>query len=228
MVVVPHGGPYEIIDAWGFDTGAAVLASQGFAVLRVNFRGSGGYGRDFVEKGFRQWGRAMQDDVTDATRWAIAEGIAAADRICIYGASYGGYSALMGAVREPRLYRCAAGYAAPYDLAKMYKWGSIRRSDLGLNYLERVLGKDKAELAANSPAQQASTIVIPILIAHGRLDARVGVEHSQAMAKILRKGGAGVDYIEYPNEGHGLAIDEDEADFYGRLLAFLRENTRTD
>lgn len=226
MVVVPHGGPYEIVDIWGFDAEAAILASQGFAVLRVNFRGSGGSGRDFVEKGHRQWGRAMQDDVTDATRWAIAQGIAAADRICIYGASYGGYAALMGAVREPGLYRCAAGYAAPYDLAKMYKWGSIRRSDLGLNYLERVLGKDKAELAAYSPSQQAASIRVPVLIAHGTLDARVAVEHSHAMVKALRWNGIDADVIEYPYEGHGLAIEQDEVDFYGRLLDFLGRHTQ--
>lgn len=225
MVVVPHGGPYEIVDAWGYDEEAAILASQGFAVLRVNFRGSGGSGRDFVEKGYRQWGRTMQDDVTDATRWAIAQGIAAADRICIYGVSYGGYAALMGAVREPALYRCAAGYAAPYDLAKMYKWGSIRRSDLGLNYLERVLGKDKVELAANSPSQQAAQIRVPVLLAHGKLDARVAVEHSRTMAKALRKNGVDADVIEYPYEGHGLAIEKDEIDFYGRLLEFLRTHT---
>jgi dipeptidyl aminopeptidase/acylaminoacyl peptidase len=225
MVVVPHGGPYEIQDAWGYDGESAVLASQGFAVLRVNFRGSGGYGRDFVEKGHMQWGRTMQDDVTDATRWAIAQGIAAKDRICIYGASYGGYAALMGAVREPALYRCAAGYAAPYDLAKMYKWGSIRRSDLGMNYLERVLGKDKAVLAANSPSQQAANIRIPVLLAHGKLDARVAVEHSRAMAKALRKQGVDADVVEYPYEGHGLAIEQDETDFYTRLLAFLRTHT---
>lgn len=225
MVVVAHGGPYEISDAWGYDAEAAILASQGYAVLRVNFRGSGGYGRDFVEKGYRQWGRAMQDDITDATRWAIAEGIAAPDRVCIYGASYGGYAALMGAVREPQLYRCAAGFAAPYDLAKMYKWGSIRRSDLGMNYLERVLGKDKAELASNSPAQLASAIRVPVLLGHGKLDARVAVEHSRAMSKALRKNGVTADFVEYPYEGHGLAIESDEVDFYGRLLDFLRSHT---
>jgi len=226
MVVVPHGGPYEIVDAWGYDVEAALLASQGYAVLRVNFRGSGGYGRDFVEKGYREWGRAMQDDVTDATRWAVAEGYAAPGRICIYGSSYGGYAALMATVREPTLYRCAAGYAAPYDLDKMYKWGSIRRSDLGMHYLERVLGKDKAELAERSPSKQAPAIRVPVLLAHGRLDARVAVEHSRAMVKALRKSGADAELVEYPYEGHGLAIKDDQVDFYARLLAFLARHTQ--
>jgi dipeptidyl aminopeptidase/acylaminoacyl peptidase len=226
MVVIPHGGPYETMDAWGYDAEAAVLASQGYVVLRVNFRGSGGYGRDFVERGYREWGRAMQDDVTDATRWAIAQGHAAQDRICIYGSSYGGYAALMATVREPALYRCAAGYAAPYDLAKMYKWGSIRRSDLGMNYLERVLGKDQADLTERSPSKQASAIHVPVLLAHGRLDARVAVEHSRAMVKALRKNGADVELVEYPYEGHGLAIEQDEVDFYTRLLGFLHNHTQ--
>lgn len=225
MVVVAHGGPYEVLETATYDAEAALLASQGFAVLRVNFRGSGGYGRDFVEKGYREWGRAMQDDLTDATRWAIAQGIADPGKVCLYGMSYGGYAALMGAVREPALYRCVAGYAAPYDLAKMYKWGSIRRSDLGLNYLERVLGKDKPELAARSPAQQAAAIKVPVLLAHGRLDARVDVQHSRALAKAMRKAGTRVEVIEYPSEGHWLAIDADREDFYTRLLAFLKDNT---
>lgn len=226
MVVIPHGGPYEIIDGWGYNAEAALLASQGYAVLRVNFRGSGGYGRDFVEKGYREWGRAMQNDVTDATRWAIAQGFAAPGRICIYGSSYGGYAALMATVREPTLYRCAAGYAAPYDLDKMYKWGSIHRSDLGMHYLERVLGKDKTELAERSPLKQVPTIRVPILLAHGRLDARVAVEHSRAMVKALRKSGADAELIEYPYEGHGLAIGDDQLDFYTRLLAFLSRHTQ--
>jgi len=221
MVVLVHGGPYEVTETWGYDAEAALIAENGYAVLRVNFRGSGGYGNAFVEKGFRQWGRAMQDDLTDATRWAIQQGHADPGKVCIYGMSYGGYAALMGAVREPGLYRCVAGYAAPYDLAKMYKWGSIRRSDLGLEYLERVLGKDKQELAAYSPAQRADAIKVPVLLAHGRLDARVDVRHSQQLAKAMRKAGTPVELVEYPNEGHGLAIDADREDFYARLLAFL-------
>lgn len=171
MVVVPHGGPYDIIDVRAFDAEADIQASQGYAVLRVNFRGSGGYGRAFNELGYRQWGPKMQDDLSDATRHVADAGIADADRICIYGASHGGYAALMGAIREPDLYRCAASYAAPTDLSKLYKWGSIRRTDLGKRYLERVIGKDEADLAARSPVDLAISIKVPVLVAHGRLDA---------------------------------------------------------
>lgn len=221
LVVIPHGGPYEFIDTWGYDAEATLLASRGYAVLRVNFRGSGGYGRDFVERGYREWGRAMQDDLTDATRWVVSQGLADASRICIYGASYGGYAALMGAVREPALYRCAASYAAPTDLSKMYKWGSIRRSDLGMHYLERVLGTDREELAHRSPAQQVASIRIPVLLGHGKLDGRVDDKHVRLLARNMRKQGLSPELVEYPYEGHGLAIAQDQIDFYGRLLRFL-------
>lgn len=226
MVVVPHGGPYGVADSAMYDSEAALLASQGYAVLRVNFRGSGGYGKQFEESGWMQWGRAMQDDVTDATKWAVAEGIAAADRICLYGWSYGGYAALMGGVREPTLYRCIVGGAGPYDLAKMYKWGSIRRSDLGLNYLAKVIGKDQRVLAERSPVTNASSIKVPVLIVHGRLDARVDVAHAKRMVKALREAGVEVEFQEYLRAGHGLNLEADELDFYTRLLAFLGKHTQ--
>jgi dipeptidyl aminopeptidase/acylaminoacyl peptidase len=225
MIVIPHGGPHGVYDTSMFDAEAGLLASQGYAVLRVNFRGSGGYGKEFEERGWMQWGRAMQDDVTDATRWAIQQGVADANRICLYGASYGGYAALMGAAREPALYRCVVGYAAPYDLAKMYKWGSIRRSDLGLDYLAKVIGKDEKELAARSPAKLAGSIKVPVFIAHGRLDGRVDVAHSRRMVKALEKAGTEVEFHEYLKAGHGLALEEDELDFYARLLAFVGKHT---
>ena len=226
MVVIPHGGPHGVYDSAMYDQESALLASQGYAVLRVNFRGSGGYGKQFEESGWMQWGRAMQDDVTDATKWAIAQGIAAPDRICLYGWSYGGYAALMGGVREPMLYRCIVGAAGPYDLAKMYKWGSIRRSDLGLDYLAKVIGKDQKVLAERSPVKNAAAIKVPVFIVHGRLDARVDVAHAKRMVKALKEAGVEVEFQEYVKAGHGLALDEDEADFYARLLAFLGKHTQ--
>lgn len=226
MVVMPHGGPYGVYDSAMYDGDAALLASEGYAVLRVNFRGSGGYGREFMQRGVMQWGRAMQDDVTDATQWAIAQGIAAPDRICVFGWSYGGYAALMGGVREPTLYRCIVGGAGPYDLAKLYKWGDIRRSDYGLDYLAKVVGKDEKVLAERSPTQHAASIKVPVLIVHGRLDARVDVAHAERMAKALRKAGADVEFQAYARAGHGLSLDVDKADFYTRLLAFLARHTQ--
>lgn len=221
LVVLPHGGPYWIRDVWGHDPEVQILGQHGFAVLQVNFRGSGGYGWQFIEKGMRQWGRAMQDDVTDATRWAIAEGITDPGRICIFGSSYGGYSALMGPIREPGLYQCAAAFAAPTNLETMFKWGSIRSSDLGKRYLNRALGTDKVELAARSPARHAAEIGVPVLLAHGYRDARVDVRHPHQMKSELSKRKQPVEYIEYSNTGHALMLDRHQQDFYARLLRFL-------
>ena len=224
LIVVPHGGPYDIYDQWGYDTESQILAQHGYAVLQVNFRGSGGYGREFADLGTMQWGRKMQDDVTDATRWAIADGVADPKRMCIYGASYGGYAALMGAIREPDLYRCAVGVSGVFDLSKMYKWGSIRRSDFGKLYLKKVIGEDQAELAARSPAKLADKITVPVLLVHGRLDDRVDIKHARLMKSALEKGKHPVKLIEYPYTGHSIIVDGFRRDFYAELLAFLDKN----
>lgn len=224
LVVLPHGGPFEIFDAWGFDPETQILAQHGYAVLQINFRGSGGYGREFSERGLRQWGGAMQDDIADATRWALDQGIADPKRICVYGASYGGYSALMQPIRNPGMYQCAVGLSGVYDLSKMYRWGSIRRSDYGKNYLKRALGEDQAELAANSPLQQAGKLNVPVFIAHGRLDARVDVQHAQRMRDALEDRKASLEFFEIPQTGHSIALDRYENEFYARLLKFLDEN----
>ncbi len=228
LVVLPHGGPFEIMDEWGYDPDTQVLAQHGYAVLQVNFRGSGGYGREFADRGLRQWGGGMQNDIADATRWALAQGIADPKRVCIYGASYGGYAALMEPIRDPDLYRCAVAVSGPYDLSKMYKWGSIRRSDFGKLYLERALGKDPAELAANSPLQQADHIKLPVLLVHGRLDGRVDVKHAHRMLEALQANNASVEYFEVPQTGHSIVLDRYRLEFYARLLKFLDSNIGAD
>ena len=225
LVVLVHGGPYGVMDTFSYDTETQIIAQQGYAVLQVNFRGSGGAGKAFLNKGMRQWGKAMQDDVTDATQWAIKQGIADPKRVCIFGSSYGAYSAMMGAIREPDLYRCAAGYAGVYDLNKMYKWDNLRRSDLGLDYLKRALGTDKADLEAHSPAAQAGRIKANVFLAHGRLDSIADFRFARAMEKsINRAKGQKVDLIEYSYQGHGIRLAEQREDFYARLLQFLHAN----
>lgn len=224
MVVMVHGGPFYVADDWRFDPETQLLAAYGYAVLRVNFRGSANFGQAFMQRGYRQWGAAMQDDVTDATRWAIDKGLADPKRICIYGGSYGGYAALMGAAREPTLYRCAIGLAGVYDLNRLYSWGDIHRDDYGMNYLNRVLGHDKAVLAAHSPANLATQITIPVLLAHGTLDGRVPLKYAKEMRHALKRAGHPPEYVEYTYEGHGLAKPEHLHDFYTRLLHFLDTN----
>lgn len=225
MIVLVHGGPYDLADAWGFDEEVQILAQQGFVVLQVNFRGSSGYGKAFADKGLRQWGKAMQDDVTDATRWALAEGIADPAKVCIYGSSYGAYAALMGAAKEPGLYRCAAGLAGIYDLQKMYKWDNLRRSDLGMDFLHRAIGTDKVDLAASSPMQQAERITADVFLAHGELDDTSDIRFAKAMQKALnRTRKKKVELLVYDGQGHGWTDDKLREDFLARLIAFMHSN----
>ncbi|WP_166815984.1 S9 family peptidase [Luteimonas yindakuii] len=220
LVVMPHGGPFGVFDAWGFDRDAQVLAAAGYAVLQVNFRGSGNYGRAFRMAGAREWGGAMQDDVTDATRWAIAQGIADPQRICIYGASYGAYAALMGTVREPELYRCAVGYVGVYDLPRLT--GENRRQGRwARNWTGDWLGTDVTALAAASPNRLAAAITVPVFLAAGGEDLIAPIEHTHLMERALRRAGVPVETLYYPNEGHGFHTTEHRLEFYRRLLGFL-------
>lgn len=221
MVVVPHGGPHGIRDRWGYDPEMQLLASRGYAVLQVNFRGSGGYGVDFEEAGYGEWGGRMQDDIADATRWAVAEGIADAGRICIYGASFGGYSAMMSAVREPDLYRCAIAFAGVYDLELMFTTGDVRLSRAGRDYLESVLGGDRALLQAASPVYHAERIKAPVLMVHGSEDWRVDASHARRMKAALETAGKAHEWIELKGEGHGIFDQETRQAYYEQVLAFL-------
>jgi len=219
MVLLPHGGPFGIQDKWEFDDDAQILAAAGYAVLRVNYRGSGGYGWDYMQAGLQEWGGRMQDDLTDATRWAIAQGIADASRICIYGASYGGYAALMGVAREPDLYRCAAGYVGVYDLPMMHRDASSR-SRSGRTWALEWMG-ERSALSGRSPVNLADRIKVPVFLAAGGVDERAPIEHSKRMEKALKKAGVPVETLYYPNEGHGFYTEEHRREYYTQLLDFL-------
>ena len=223
IVVLPHGGPFFVADNWGFDPEIQMLAAAGYAVLQVNYRGSSQYGRAFSQAGAREWGGKMQDDITDATHWAIQQGIADAGRICIYGASYGGYAALMGAAKEPGLYKCAAGYVGVYDLPLMYEKGEMRESISNRAYMRDWIG-DKAQLDAVSPVNMAAKIKVPVFLAAGGHDEVAPIEHSKRMEKALRAAGVPVETLYYPTEGHGFYVDAHRRAFYTQLLAFLDRN----
>lgn len=222
MVLLPHGGPFGVHDDWSFDTETQMLAAAGYAVLRVNYRGSGHYGRAFTQKGAKQWGLAMQDDLTDATRWAIAQKIADPQRICIYGASYGGYAALMGAAKEPDLYRCAVGYVGVYDLEKMHKQDSAAARRLR-NWMLDWLGPRDA-MAAISPTGMAGKIRVPVFLAAGGKDRNAPIEHSEKMEKALKTAGVPVETLYYPQEGHGFYTEAHNREYYTRLLNFLSQH----
>jgi dipeptidyl aminopeptidase/acylaminoacyl peptidase len=224
MVVMPHGGPHGPRDYWAYDPDVQLLANAGYAVLQVNFRGSGGYGSQFMEAGFGEWGRKMQQDVTDATRWAIEQGHADPRRICIYGGSYGGYSTLMGVATEPELYRCAIGYAGVYDLNMMYRKGDIQWTRRGISYLDRVLGTDPDERARRSPVNLADRIKAPVLLIHGGKDLRVPIDHARAMEQALKKAGNPPETLYKKKEGHGFFKEANRREVYRRMLDFLEKH----
>ena len=221
MIVLPHGGPHGPRDRWGFDPEVQFFANRGYAVLQINFRGSGGYGKEFEEAGYRKWGREMQDDVTDATLWAVEQGYADKDRICIYGGSYGGYAALMGAVREPDLYQCTVGYVGVFSLPLMYKDGDISSRKSGRKYLERVLGEDEATLKKYSAAYNVDKIKADIMLVHGKKDVRVPYSQYEALAEALEKAGIGYESLVEEDEGHGFVQYEAKVNLYKKLEAFF-------
>lgn len=222
LIVYPHGGPFGVYDAWGFDTDAQILAAAGYAVLQVNFRGSGNYGRSFYQSGALEWGLAMQDDLTDSTRWAIGQGIADPSRICIYGASYGAYASLMGVAKEPDLYRCAAGYVGIYDLA-MLSAKDGRKSKRMRTWTSEWMGTNES-LAAVSPNRIANRIKVPVFLAAGGEDETAPIEQSRKMERALAQVGVPVETLYYATEGHGFYTIEHRREYYSKLLEFLQRH----
>ena len=221
LVINPHGGPIGPFDAWGFNNEVQILAQHGYAVLQVNFRGSGNYGDAFTRAGYRQWGGGMIDDMTDGVKWAIARGIADPERVCIYGASYGGYAAAMALVREPDLYRCGVGYVGVYDMPMMYTRGDVPDRDSGKNFLAETLGSGNEALKAISPVHQVERIQDPMFIIVGNEDFRAHPDHSRAMRRALQQAGKTVEWMERDYEGHGYFKVENNRALYTQMLAFL-------
>ncbi len=222
-VIMPHGGPVAR-DFADFDPMVQFLTSRGYAVLQMNFRGSSGYGKKFRRAGERQWGQAMQDDVTDGTRWLIEQGIADPDRICIVGGSYGGYVALMGAVKTPDLFQCAVSVNGVSDLKDLLRQNS-RSSYYGWVANGFIAGwGDGAMLKENSPARRADEIRIPILLAHSTKDSVVNFTHSKKMARALKKAGKDYRFIKLENGDHSLSLGGVRPVFFRAMEEFLAEN----
>jgi dipeptidyl aminopeptidase/acylaminoacyl peptidase len=224
MVVLPHGGPYEIVDRWQFNEEAQLLASRGYAVLQVNFRGSGGYGMDFIDAGLHEWGGKMQTDITDATRAVLDKHAIDPSKICIYGASYGAYAALMAVATEPGIYKCAAGYAGVYDLNIMRSQGDITWRASGRAYLSDVVKSDPAWLNDRSPTYLAGRIKAPVLLIHGGQDQRTPVAHAEAMRRALIGAGNPPGWILESTEGHGFFDPKKRLNAYQQLIDFLDKN----
>jgi dipeptidyl aminopeptidase/acylaminoacyl peptidase len=231
MVVLVHGGPFVRGEEWGWDAQAQFLASRGYAVLQPEFRGSTGFGARHFRAGWKQWGLAMQDDVADATRWAVAQGIADPKRICIAGASYGGYATLMGLVNDAQLYRCGVSWAGVTDLAMLAGQGNRFVSDMGDSYrqfgLPVLVGdpvRDADRFKATSPLQQAGRVTRPVLLAHGSADRRVPIAQAKAFYNAVKAGNPEAELVIYDDEGHGWSLPQTQFDFWGRVETFLNKH----
>ena len=230
-VVLVHGGPWVRGNSWHWSADAQFLASRGYVVIEPEFRGSTGYGRRLYHAGLRQWGRAMQDDVADAVRWAVAQGWVDGQRVCIAGASYGGYATLMGLVRDPGLYRCGVAWAAVSDPRLMFKWQWISdQSDEVRQYdYPALIGDpvaDAAMLTDIAAVTHAARIRAPLLLVHGQMDRRVPVAHAEAMRDAMAAAGHPPEWVIYPDEGHGWLKPANRLDFARRLERFLAEQLK--
>lgn len=224
LVVMVHGGPHGIRDYWAFNPEVQMLVAEGIHVLQVNYRGSGGYGHSFERAGYREWGRGIQNDILDATLWAVDENIADPDRICIMGGSFGAYSAVQSASLEPDLFRCVVAVAGVYDLPMMYKKGDIPRQYLGKAYLEEVLGDDLDELAAYSPVNHVGRLKADLLIVHGEEDERTPIEQAEALMSALEKAGIPFESHIEGKEGHGILKESNRLVYFDLVSRFLNRH----
>lgn len=222
LIVNPHGGPMGPRDDWRYNPEAQLFASRGYATMQVNFRGSGGFGKAFEDKAYGQWRTGIMNDIIDATQWAIKDGVADAGRICIYGGSFGGYSALMAPAIEQEMFKCAVGYVGMYDAQIQIKLSDTGDSSSGLRYLQRAFGSTRAEQDAMSPITYADKITLPVMLAAGARDPRCPPEHTEAMYAALEKAGnKPEDMIIAAGEMHGYYKLENRVDLYTKMLAFF-------
>ncbi len=231
MVVIVHGGPWVDGSRWNYDPEAQFLASRGYAVLEPNFRGSTGYGWKHLRSSYKQWGLAMQDDVTDGVRWAVKEGIADPKRVCIYGGSYGGYATMMGLAKDPGLYRCGINYVGVTDLPLFLtaSWADYAYSDwieYGVKDMVGDVDRDAERLKATSPVNLAERIEAPVLMAYGSEDVRVPIEHGTRMRAALDRAGVKNQWIVGEGEGHGFRDPKNRRMFYAAMEKFLGENLK--
>jgi dipeptidyl aminopeptidase/acylaminoacyl peptidase len=228
LIVYVHGGPWSRGAGWQWQGDVQFMASRGYAVLQPEPRGSLGFGDKHFRASFKQWGQRMQDDLADGARWAIAQGIADPKRICIMGASYGGYATLMGLAKDGDVFGCGVEWVGVSDILLLFDAHWSDTSDLFKRYgmTERIGDREKeaAMLAAHSPVNLAARIKNPLLIGHGRVDRRVPIEHGKRLYDAVKPHNANVEWVEYEKEGHGWSLPETEVDWWTRVEAFLAKH----
>ena len=225
LIVNPHGGPFGVRDFWGFNPEHQFFASRGYAVVQVNYRGSGGYGRSFEQAGYGKWAQEMQNDVSDAVTYLVEEGIADPERVCIYGASYGGYATMAGLVFTPELYRCGINYVGVTDVALLFdsmpkSWEPMKE------FMKVQIGdpEDEAFMESISPISHVENIDDPLLIVHGERDPRVVIEHATKLRRELKRHEKSYEWLVKGNEGHGFSKEKNRLELYKTMDAFLATN----
>lgn len=223
-VIMIHGGP-QFRDEWAFDADVQLLASRGYAVLQPQFRGSTGFGRKFETAGYGQWGLAMQDDVSAGVDYLVKRGIADPARVCIYGTSYGGYASLWGLIKTPELYKCGISFAGVTDIEMMFNGDADFNSDkIAMELVRSQIGdpkKNKQQFDQVSPLRHAARISAPVLLMHGREDKRVPYDQAKKMLKALKDNGKQVEWLDFPEEGHGVYQLDNQRIYYKKVLEFL-------
>lgn len=226
LVIVPHGGPHGIRDYWGYPFFEGWIPAAGYAMLQINYRGSGGYGQNFENAGHKEWTGQMQDDLTDSVQWAIEQGIADPERICIFGWSYGGFAAVMSLIREPDLYKCSVAGAGVYDMRVQYN--SSDTTDLtrwGKKYLDKVIGPTQKDLLDASAISHVEKIKTPILLVHGEDDLRVPVENAYELRKAMKTAGKPVPrLIELKNEAHSIRNEKNNRRWITESVKFIEKH----
>ena len=221
LVAMPHGGPIGPRDNWAWDSDAQFFASRGYAVLQVNFHGSGGYGYKYQEAGRQTWGTLLINDITDAVRKTIADGTVDAGRICIYGGSYGGYATVMSAAREPDLYKCGIPYVGVYDLAMLKRDTDISATRGGRTFMNMYIGDDPKLLAEHSPINYLGTLRAPLFIVHGEKDPRAPFNQAKLLRSRMDEMKLPYEWLTKPKEGHGFYNVDNRTELYEKMQDFL-------
>jgi len=230
LIVNPHGGPQGIRDTWGFNPETQLFASRGYATLQVNFRISGGYGKEFLRAGFKQIGRKLMDDIEDGVQYVISQGWVDKDRIAIYGGSHGGYATLMGLIKTPDLYVCGVNYVGVSNIETFFEsfpeyWKPLREIVKEIWY--DLDNPEEAKIAREvSPVYQVDKIKKPLFVIQGANDPRVKIAESDQIVTALRNKGFAVPYMVKYNEGHGFAREENRLELYTYMLGFLAQHLK--